>query len=286
LSADKLQDAIQNIEKLPTLPSVLGQILDAADDPEASALDLGQFIAADQSLSANILRIVNSAYYSFPGEVTSVARAIVILGFVEVRNLALTATAFQALPKTDSDFDRAQLWRHAMGSAIAASRLARKLKLNGVGDHFTAGLLHDIGKVTLDVLYPEQYMETARRARKEGQYLRDAEAEDFGFTHADAGGMLAAHWNLPASVADAIRYHHAPTESKTAPNLTCLTALANYVTYLAGTGEVSNGKPPVFPARAAAHLKISEEVCGEVAEDVASARERIDSLIGPLDEIS
>ena len=109
-----VRDAVTRIRELPTLPSVLGQILTIVADPDASALDLGRHITADQSLSATILKLVNSAYYGFYRQIKSVTMAIVILGFVEVRNLVLAATTFRILADSPSRFDRTQLWRHSV----------------------------------------------------------------------------------------------------------------------------------------------------------------------------
>ena len=285
MSKYDLEEAVKSIQRLPTLPSVLGQILDAASDPEASALDLGQYIATDQSLAGSVLKIVNSAYYSFQREITSIARAIVILGFIEVRNLALTATAFQSLAKGNSGYDRTQLWRHSMGTAIAASRLARTVNVEEPDDFFTAGLLHDIGKVTLDVLYPEQFIEAAQNANANGRFLRDVELETFGFSHPQVGGLLGKHWNLPKSVVDTIEHHHCPEASSVARELTDITALANYLTYQAGLGEASNGKQPEFPEAVAKRLRASDPICENIAEDLRESRERIDQLIDPLSKL-
>ncbi len=146
VDAPEVRDAILRVRDLPTLPTVLGKILSAAADPDSSALDLGRLISSDQSLSATLLKLVNSAYYGFYRQIKSVTQAIVMLGFNEVRNLTLTATAFRTLSASTSDYDRNQLWRHTLAAAIAAERCAKMKKLS-IGGAFEAGLLHDIGKV-------------------------------------------------------------------------------------------------------------------------------------------
>ena len=115
---------------MPTLPTVLTKILATAADPDASALDLGEHISADQSLSATLLKLVNSAYYGFHRQINTVTQAIVILGFLEVRNITLTATAFRTFKQGHPDFDRTQLWRHSLGTAMAADRIAKLLGMD------------------------------------------------------------------------------------------------------------------------------------------------------------
>ena len=275
------RDAILRIKELPTLPTVLSKILATAADPDASALDLGQHIQADQSLSATLLKLVNSAYYGFYRQIKSVTQAIVVLGFIEVRNLTLTATAFRTLKKSGSDYDRLQLWRHSLATALAADRISKALGLDIEGC-FEAALLHDIGKVVLDLLYPDQYTEAARRAIAEQRYIAEVEVEYFGMDHAEAGGILGEHWNLPASVVESIRFHHEPDKAQTDPNLTHTTALANYLTYGADLGESKDALPPVFPETTVAKLGLRREKCEEITERLREGRENIDTFVGNL----
>lgn len=276
-----IRDAVARIRELPTLPTVLSKILATAADPDASALDLGQHIAADQSLSATLLKLVNSAYYGFYRQIKTVTQAIVVLGFIEVRNLTLTATAFRAFGKSNSGYDRIQLWRHSLGAAMAADRIAKALGVDTEGC-FEAALLHDIGKVALDLLYPERYENAALRAREELRTIDDVERETFQIDHTEAGAILGEHWNLPPSVVEAIRCHHAPEKATAEPQLTYITALANYTTYLAELGETSNGQNPPYPEFAGARLSFSQKHCEDMAEILRSNRESIDGFLGTL----
>jgi putative nucleotidyltransferase with HDIG domain len=276
------QEAIARIRDLPTLPAVLSKVLATAADPDASALDLGEHISADQSLSATLLKLVNSAYYGFQRQIKTVTQAIVILGFLEVRNLTLTATAFRTFKKGHPDFDRTQLWRHSLGTAMAADRTAKLLGMDVEGS-FEAGLLHDIGKVVLDLLYPEGFRDAAHAAHERQLAIAVVEQEMFGIDHAQAGGLLGEHWNLPETVVEAIRFHHEPDNAIIDPKLTHLTAIANYLTYQAELGESSNGCPPEFPAESAKFLKFTEEQAIEVAEALAKNRQSIDVFLGQID---
>ncbi len=272
---------ISDIQSLPTLPSILGRILSTTADPEASALELGQLIASDQSLSAVLLRLVNSAYYGFPRQIQSVTQAIVMLGFIEVRNLVLGATAFRRLGLGGSAYDRTQLWRHALASAMAADRCARLSQQSRLGC-FEAGLLHDIGKVVFDTLQPERFLAATGKAQSLDCTVEKTEREVFGMDHAEAGALLSDHWNLPPEIVEAIRFHLSPGEAEVAPSLAALTALASHLTYEAGLGEPSTVNPPPYPEAAAALLGFNAQMAKEVRKELEDSRERIDQFIGAL----
>lgn len=281
MSKPDVESAIDRIRELPTLPSVLGKILNTAADPDASALDLGQHITADQSLSATLLKLVNSAYYGFYRQITSVTQAIVMLGFLEVRNIALTATAFRSLSSGSSDYDRLQLWRHSLASAMAAEQLDRLLK-SDIDGCFEAALLHDIGKVVLDTLYPELFLKAAHNAHQQGRPIADCLLEVVGMDHAEVGALLGEHWNLPPAVVDAIRNHLKPDGATVAPELTHLVAVANALTYAAGLGESSNGCPIEVPKSSIAALKVTPEIIEAVIAKLNDSKANIDEFLGAL----
>lgn len=277
----QIEEAIERIGELPTLPSVLGKILNTAADPDASALDLGEHITTDQSLSATLLKLVNSAFYGFHRQITSVTQAIVILGFLEVRNLALTATAFRTLDTGATDYDRVQLWRHSLASAMAADAIKKKLG-EPIEGAFEAGLLHDIGKVVLDMLYPEIFVQAARQAHAESRTIADVLKERVGIDHAEVGGLLAEHWELPPAVVAAIRYHLRPEEAPEASKLIYVAAAANALTYPAGLGESSNGTPLEVPESAREALGLNGATETAVIEKLLESKENIDEFLGAL----
>lgn len=276
-----IREAVARIKSLPTLPMLLGQILDAAFDPDTSAIDLSRYIAADQSLSARLLRIVNSPYYGFYRKITSLTTAVVILGFAEVRNIVLTSTAFETFAHSASRYDRSQLWRHSLASAMAAERCA-KILLIDIEGCFVAGLLHDIGKVTLDSVYPDLFQEAVKKAQEEGMFLRDAEMALFNIAHGEAGGVLTEHWNFPQGIVEAIQYHHEPEHKTEEPRLTSLAAMANYIAHQAGFNESGNGCEAVFPEAAASYLGMTGPQWSQIVDDIRGGEERIDTILGAL----
>ncbi len=277
-----VEQAIARIEALPTLPAVVTQIMATLSDPDSSALDLGRIIASDQTLSATLLRLVNSAYYSYYREIDSITQAIVILGFNEVRNLALSATAFSALGSSGSEFNREKLWRHALATGIAAERLVRVSAQSAGGPHFIAGLLSDIGKVVLDYLYPDMFSGAVTRAHQEKKLLRDVEMDIFGFTNAEAGGYLASHWNMPDTIVEAIRFHHEPGQCAHDPRCCRVVLAADYIAYEAGMWDETDGCLPEPPHEEAIKAGLTEDHMRQVASGLHDATPRIEALLGVL----
>ncbi len=283
MAAEKsAREAVARIRELPTLPVVLGRVLSIAADPEASALDLGRVVTADQSLSAALLKVVNSAYYGFYRKIESVTQAIVVLGFFEVRNLTLTATTFRTLAAGNSAYDRRQLWRHSLAAGMAAERCAH-LAGKKISGCFESGLLHDIGKVAFDMLYGDKFVQAANRAHEQGVPIGEVEARTFGMDHAEAGGILGEHWNLPPSVVEAIRLHHQPEHATVDPVLCAVAALANYVVYPCGFGESSNPIPPEFPRAAAERLGLTDAACEELVRELSGYEEKVNEILGALE---
>ena len=282
MSVDRVEEAISQIRSLPTLPSVLAQVLKTISDPEASALDLARQIASDQSLAANLLKLVNSAFYGFARKIDSVPEAVVILGFFQVRNLALATSAFTQMPRGNSSYDRGQLWRHSLAVAMTADRCAKRHTLESEGGAFSAGLLHDIGKVVLDSLYPQLFRQAAEQAHATEGLLVAVEPGLFGLDHTQAGGLLARHWHLPVSVATGVRWHHNPCDAEKHTELACLISVADFLAYEAGMGESGNGRAPDPPEEAGQRIRIPPDQWGGLVAELADASERVDALLGSL----
>ena len=278
-----VRETISKVSSLPTLPTILTQILATAADPDSSAIDLGKHIASDQSLSAALLKLVNSAAYGHHREIKDITTAIVLLGFFEVRNLALSATCFRqfgSMRRTGSEYDRTQLWRHSVASAMAGERLAKRLHLDS-GSAFVGGLLHDIGKVVFDVLYPEEFQRAYQKARLEQKYIREVEHELFDLDHGIAGELLAEHWELPQVIVESIRFHHEPNLAVADGRLAVLTAWADFVTYQSGLGENSNGRDMEKPEQSPV-LYVPDAVWQAVVGELESSHERINTFLGVL----
>jgi HD-like signal output (HDOD) protein len=207
-------DVVAAIEALPPLPAVALRVMQVAQDPKASASDLALVVSADPGLSSRILRVVNSAAYRRMREVTSVQQALVTLGFVQARNLALSgAIAGAYAPDALNALFRIEtFWRHSLAVAFKAAELAGQGRRVDVPSAFTAGIVHNMGRLALFYRDPALVDQAVARAMAEGRRLEEVEAE-LGFDHAAAGELLARKWKLPEAVCEAIGRHHEPLDT-------------------------------------------------------------------------
>ncbi|HSO18512.1 MAG TPA: HDOD domain-containing protein [Desulfosarcina sp.] len=208
----KLKAIIRRIDDLPTLPRSVFRITEMVNNPRSSARDLAQVITDDQVLTARLLRLVNSSFYGFPQRITTVTRAIVLLGFDAIRHLLLTTSVFDIFSDRNKDLTaaREKLWDHSLGCAVAAKVIGKHIRHEKIEELFVCALLHDIGKIVLMVYAPQDYEAVTRLAAQRDGLLIDAEEDLLGYTHVETGRLLAERWNLPSMVAEVIYAHHAP----------------------------------------------------------------------------
>lgn len=246
----KVNDIISaKINELPSLPTVVVELLNSFDAPDIDTTRLAKKIALDQSLVAKTLRIANSPFYGLAGRITSINDAIVVLGFRAVRSL-VTATAIAGTfaRLAGSGFDHTVFWRHSTRVAIAARIIARRADCNPESA-FTAALLHDIGRLLLAFCFPIEYAAALAYRQQHDCPLIDAEREILGIDHAAAGDQLAQQWHFPQSIRDAVAGHHAP-ETINAEVLTGVVHVANVLVHSLGLEHDNNEMVPVINASA------------------------------------
>ena len=210
----KMKEIIPKIEILPTPPIVVTKIMEMSEDSKSSAEDIAKVIALDQALTMKMLKLSNSAYYGFRQKVSSLDSAVVTLGLKVVRNLALSIAMLEAFPASgaEGDFDRRMFWEHSVGCAVISKLLAKRTGYprDKMEEAFTAGLLHDIGKVVLDRYLHEEYGSVVRMAKEENIPIIEAEEKVLGVTHAEVGHLLSFMWKLPKELQWVIYSHHNP----------------------------------------------------------------------------
>ena len=212
----------------------------------SSLLDLEKDIVQDQALTANILKACNSAYYGYSSRVPSLKRAFVLMGLEALRRIILSASlmAYYTDEKFGYSTQKGDLMRHSVSCGLIAELIAREKKMPAPDVAFTAGLLHDIGKVVLDQFCFEQFDQISDRVSSRGGTFIDAETEVLGFDHARVGGMVASKWNLPDVLIEAISFHHHPEASRANCELVSAVHLADNISSMFGEGcgldELSN----------------------------------------------
>ncbi|OHD21837.1 MAG: phosphohydrolase [Spirochaetes bacterium GWD1_27_9] len=223
------------IQNMPPLPTTVSKVLEIARNPKADAKELNNVISLDPVLTGKVLKLINSAYYSLPNQITSIVRAIIMLGINTVKNLVLS-TAVISNVKNKNNFnslDMEAFWRHSICVGVISKSFALKQNIDSkvVEEYFVAGLLHDIGKIPLNSVIPEDYLKAITYSHQNKVSLIDTETKMFDINHSDLGFRIAELWKLNKNLTDAIRYHHnideADAENK---KFVATISLANIVT--------------------------------------------------------
>lgn len=201
----------EQVDDLPPLPAVAARVMGMADDDRTSAMDIAQVLSTDQALTAKLIRVSNSAYYGFARRVSTVREAVVMLGFKQVRQVAVGASLMNAFNKKsgrDDVFDLDLFWGHSVAVAVAAENLAKRTRAAKPEDAFTAGILHDIGRLVLRQVMPEAFLRAVTEARRGTYTLAEAELEFTGYAHDEIGRALGERWKFPLHLIEAVRCHH------------------------------------------------------------------------------
>lgn len=254
---------VTQIRDLPALPAIVQDLLKNVGPDDIDINVITRKVSLDQALAAKTLRFANSSFYGLQTKVTTIQQAITLIGVDAVRHV-VTATALTGyFPSNNcAGFDFVSLWRHAIATAVCARLLARHLHVNQ--DYaFTAGLMHDIGRLVLATYFRREYEAViVYRNLHDCQWL-DAEQEILGIDHVMAGEALAAHWNFSDSIRHAIAGHHKPEEQKE-HSLASIVHVANAIVHaLDLSGLEDDLVPPVSPV-AWNGLDLSEEVYQQV----------------------
>lgn len=197
-----------NSSKLPACPSIMASLLRAINDPDSTASDLAHSISADQGLTVRVLRTINSAFYGLPRPVRSVEEAVFRLGFREISSLVL-GLQMSDLYKVASELTVSgeALWRHCLLVAITGKRISKRTRIHKPEEIFTAGILHDIGKLML-FLHDTAAARGVYASGLRGSPLLEEERNALGFDHASLGGVMLRKWDIPEELARLVENHH------------------------------------------------------------------------------
>lgn len=228
----QLEDIINELGELPPLPEVVSDLLKLTQSQTTPLEEIRRVILRDPILAGRVLQLSNSPLYGMHQRIGSLKLALVILGAREVRNLVLGISAIDLLSDAATEAQLAQgFLAHAALVGGLARNLTQELKLRTSGEEFSAGLLHDIGKIVLGRHFAKEYMTILEHSSGDSSELCKRELETFGFTHADASAALLAFWDLPSSLCDAVQLHHfredRPLNQAAAPRLASLVRIAN-----------------------------------------------------------
>ncbi|BDQ37444.1 hypothetical protein SYK_18040 [Pseudodesulfovibrio nedwellii] len=263
-------DILRQDHQLPALPQVFLELQQAISSESTSADDLAEIISQDPGLTAFLLRMVNSAFYSLPMQIDTISRAVTVVGVNQLSTLAVGTSVislFKDIPEEVLDME--QFWKHSVACGLIARRLCR---ITGQGDPeraFVSGLLHDIGQLIMLQAEPERVAAVHAHARDKDTLLFAEEKNLLGFDHATLGGMLLRKWNFPFVLVAAVLEHHHPkiSQKEAEPALVhCAETIAT------GLGIGSSGEFFVQPPNM------------DVWTSMGLTPERIDEMVEDLDE--
>ncbi len=279
---------LKRIRDIPSLPEVVTRILEVINKPETPASEIAKLISYDPGLTTKILRMVNSAAYGFQRQISSIQHGIMILGFNTVRGLVLSASIFKLFEGQthQQGLDHKKFWEHSLGTAVAARIIANALRVPDTDDVFSAAMLHDIGKVVMDVYFAPSYQRVLQDARRKKQIFHglpfyELEEKHMGVTHTAIGNYLATKWKLPITITEVIEYHHRPQEAIHCQPLVYVVALANEMAVLQneklGVYEREHFSPELLE-----YFDLSDEMLqdylNQLKNEMSSAQELLKSI--------
>lgn len=264
------------IKRMPSLSTTVGKVMEICSRTDASPNELNKVISLDPVLTGQVLKLINSSYYSLMNKVTSLTRAITMLGMNTVKNMALSTAIIRSVAgaRKTRALPTKKFWTHSIGTGVCAKMLA---KANGIPvmeceEFFVAGLLHDLGKIP----FGDEYIDVLDRVKTETRPLIELEREMLGVDHQVVGQMIAEKWKLNQAMSTAISFHHdvekAPEEHRIRASYV---GLANMYANILDLGYAGDPFPREDGADVMLELTgVTWEMLGEIAEGVEAEIEK------------
>ncbi len=236
---------IENLDRMvrdvPAMPTVAQKVMNMLGDPRATNAMLGETLSSDQSMASKILQMANSPFFGTRQKIATISSGIFVMGHSALRSLIVTVCT-KGLFKNPGLMEE-KIWEHSLGAAVAARAIAEKTALMDPDEAFILGLLHDIGKTSLLVVYHDAYQELFMKAYNENlsmEELRELEREEFGYDHCEVGSRVLLKWRLPPLCARVARRHHSKNaeliQREEEPKLIALASQANLIAARVGFG--------------------------------------------------
>jgi len=276
LPEDRLKQIQIHISRMPSLSTTVTKVLEVCNNPDTSPDELNRLISYDPVLTGQVLRLINSAYYSLPNRVTSLTRAIIMLGLNTVKNLVLATSVLASFKgtRTISHFSTDDYWAHCLCVGVTTKKIAKLVRVPALEqeEYFVSGLLHDLGKLPMMTCFGELYANAAARSEGGTIPLYQAERYFIGFDHCQVGWLIGAKWKLSSDMKSAIMYHHQPLAEKCTPSsLLYATSLGNQIAHH-------------FKIGAAGDVGTDELMIHELAERLSLDPERILNMRPRIEE--
>lgn len=255
---------------LPALPTTLEEVTRIMESPGASTEQIARVISYDQALTAKVLRMVNSPIYGFPGRISTLQHALMLLGFNVIRGLIISTAVFDAMNKSMMG-----LWEHSLACSLCCAEIARATGRKNPEEFAVAGLLHDLGKAVFILQMPEAKEEVDALVRAEDLSFFEAEVRVLGFGHDRINKWLGEQWNLPLIIREGMIYHHKPFSAQFHPEVAAAVQLGDFFARLFNCGYAGDEGVSAVDPRSLKVLGINqtllEQILDSVAEEMFSA---------------
>ncbi len=238
----RIEQISRMIKAFPAMPGAALQLLTLANAPGTTVQQIEAVLRQEPGLTANLLKLANSAYFGIPSQVGSVRQAVLLLGLKRMVQMVVAACASAIMDRGVPGYDlpAGELWRHSLAVSVAARGLAGELKIQAADEIFTAGLLHDVGKLVLGQFVQEDHAQIDS-ALAQGMSFEAAEAAVLGIDHAAIGAQVLAQWSLPEKIVHAVRWHHAPESYSRIDTMLDVVHVANMLCLMIGIGVGREG---------------------------------------------
>lgn len=272
----ELSQLFKDVKQLPVLPILLLELMESFADEDTRVEDIAKKIGMDQSISAKVIRMANSAAYRRGKEVESIERAVIRLGFNQIRRIVVATSLSNVFPKTPG-FDKNKFWKDTFTTASIAKALARHTNVNQE-TAFTCAMLHNIGELLLQILKPEECSLIAL-AIEAGEPRLSAQRETFGFDYSQVGSELAKHWNFSTVFCDAIEQQLDPLSYEYPSKEAILIRLAVFASFAWGAGLPAEMIVARFPATLTDYLNLNKNGLVDEFEGMIDAGQELGRII-------
>jgi putative nucleotidyltransferase with HDIG domain len=243
---------------------VLDEITRLIENPDTSSEAIAKAISTDQVLSAKVLKMVNSPIYGFPGRISSIQHALVLLGFNVIRGIIISTSVFDMMVQAMKG-----LWEHSLGCATACNIIARRAGFEDPEEYAVAGLLHDLGKVVTAVQLPDLHQQISETVKAKDLTYFQAEKDVLGFGHDRINAWLARHWGLPPNIREAMARHHAPQLAEFYKPMSCVVHIGDFLVRLFEFGNSGDDQTGYLRPEALIELKLKMSDLDRVMDEMA-----------------
>ena len=242
MKQEKIDRIMTQVKSFPGMPETSARLLTMLKDPDSSAAQIEDVLKYDPGLTANILKLTNSAYFGIPSKVSSVKQAVVLLGWKRLLQLVMTMCMSTVMKKPVPGYDLSQgeLWRHSVAVSVAAELVVKALKIPGADEVFTAALLHDVGKLVLGDFVQKDIQQIEAMVSK-GIAFEVAEFIVLGTDHANIGARILEKWSFPEKLVNAVNWHHDPDTCEQHCTFSDIVHVANILGLMIGYGNGGEG---------------------------------------------